>query len=68
MSDDNSLHEKPAEFFTAMGQAQGTCDAQAVLPVEDHYEATCSCGAWSAEAPTREAGLALAREHTGSAA
>jgi hypothetical protein len=66
MSDDNSLHEKPAEFWTAMGEARGTCDAQAVLPVDDHYEASCSCGAWRSDAPTREAGLALARAHTGS--
>jgi hypothetical protein len=66
MSDSNSLHEKPAEFFTAMGEARGTCDAQAVLPDGDHYVASCSCGAWRVLAPSREAGLALAREHTGS--
>jgi hypothetical protein len=66
MSEDNSLHEKPAEFFTAMAQASGTCDAQAVLPVDDHYEASCSCGAWRVDVPSREVGLNLARKHTAS--
>lgn len=68
MSDDSSLHEKPAEFWTAMGQARGTCDAQAILPEDDHYEASCSCGVWRVQAPTRDDGLALARQHTGSPA
>jgi hypothetical protein len=64
MTDDNSLHEKPAEFLQAMTQAAGTCDAQAVLPAGDHYEVSCSCGAWRTEASSRQEGLTLARRHT----
>jgi hypothetical protein len=64
VSDDNSLQEKPAEFMSALRDNAGYCDAQSILPVDDHYACHCTCGAWDITAPTREEGLALARAHT----
>lgn len=64
--DDTSLHEKPSEFFEGFTPSPGYCDAQSVVPGEDGYRCHCSCGAWDLVAPTREEGLRLAREHTGS--
>jgi hypothetical protein len=62
--DESALHEKPAEFFEGFVASPGFCDAQSVIPVDDHYSCHCSCGAWDVEAPTREEGLELARAHT----
>lgn len=64
MSDENSLHEKPAEFMSALKDNAGHCDAQSILPAGDHYACHCTCGSWDVVAPTREEGLALARAHT----
>ncbi|MFI6315634.1 hypothetical protein ACIBEK_36470 [Nocardia fusca] len=66
--DESALHEKPLEFMTSIANTGGYCDGQAVLPYEDKagYYAFCSCGNWRVDAESQEAGLRLARVHTGS--
>ncbi|MFG1923369.1 hypothetical protein [Cryptosporangium sp. NPDC048952] len=68
MADDyeSALEEKPLEFLTSIANSGGSCDGQAIVPDGDHYRAWCSCGEWAIEAPSQEAGLHLARVHTGS--
>jgi hypothetical protein len=68
VTDDSSLHEKPSEFMSALKDHRGYCDAQSVLPEDDHYVCHCTCGGWDITAATREEGLALARAHTASTA
>jgi len=62
--DESALHEKPAEFLAALRDHAGVCDAQSILPADDHYVCHCTCGRWDVSAATREEGLALARAHT----
>jgi hypothetical protein len=57
-------HDSPQEFFQEHFTNSGYCDAQAILPQGDHYHCHCTCGAWDVEAPDRETGLDMAREHT----
>jgi hypothetical protein len=64
--DDSPLEEKPSEFMASIGTAGGRHDGQAIIPAGDHYTCWCSCGEWLVEAPSEEAGLRLARIHTGS--
>lgn len=64
--DDNSLYEKPLEFLQSIANTGGSCDGQAIIPKDDHYDCWCSCGEWSVEAPSTEDGLHAARVHTGS--
>jgi hypothetical protein len=66
MSDDDSaLYEFPADFMTSLAQAErGYCDAQSVLPVDDHYVCHCTCGAWDTTSATLNEGVELARKHT----
>jgi hypothetical protein len=64
MADDNSLHEKPAEFMSALKDHAGYCDAQSILPADGHYVCHCTCGGWDVTASSREEGLAMARAHT----
>lgn len=67
VSDEESgLNEKPLEFFMAAAGTGGYHDGQAVIPVDDHYRAFCTCGEWETTAPTQEEGLRQARIHTGS--
>jgi hypothetical protein len=70
MDDDNSLHEKPAEFFTQLSASPGYCDAQSILPIDEDrsYVCHCTCGRWDTTAPSRERGLEMAREHTAATA
>jgi hypothetical protein len=65
--EESALDEKPSEFFSSMASTGGYHDGQAIVPEGDHYKCWCSCGEWLVEAPTEEAGLHLARLHTGSA-
>ena len=37
MSDDSALHEKPLEFLTSIANTGGSCDGQAILPVNGHF-------------------------------
>ncbi len=61
---DSVLYDLPGEFVSSMAESSGYCDAQAVLPSEDHYIAFCTCGNWHTTTPTRDEGLTLARAHT----
>lgn len=65
--DDTALHEKPLEFLTSVANTGGSCDGQAILPQNEHFRASCSCGNWTVEVHDSEEGLRLARLHTGSA-
>lgn len=49
MSDDSALHEKPLEFLTSIANTGGSCDGQAILPVNGHFRCTCSCGDWDVD-------------------
>ncbi|CAA0137585.1 Uncharacterised protein [Mycolicibacterium vanbaalenii] len=64
MSDENPFLEQPIEFAASMAATGGSCDAQSVLPVGDHYRCTCSCGAWTYEAGDIDEGLRRVRAHT----
>jgi hypothetical protein len=64
MSDEHPLHEQPIEFASSIAAAGGSCDAQSVLPVGDHYSCTCSCGTWTCQAGDLEEGLRRVRAHT----
>jgi hypothetical protein len=67
MSDDNVMYDSPTEFLHDVAQSSGRCVAQSVIPREDGtYVCACSCEQWEIVAPSREKGLQLAREHTGS--
>jgi hypothetical protein len=68
MSDESALHEKPLEFLTSIANTGGSCDGQAILPVNGHFRCTCSCGDWDVEVDDPQEGLRQARIHTGSAA
>ena len=68
MSDDSALHEKPLEFLTSIANTGGSCDGQAILPVNGHFRCTCSCGDWDVEVDDPQEGLRQARIHTGSVA
>jgi len=62
------MYDSPTEFLHDVASAGGRCVAQSVIPKEDGtYVCACSCQRWEITAPTREEGLRLAREHTGSA-
>lgn len=63
---ESALEEKPLEFLTSIANSGGACDGQAIVPEGDHYRCWCSCGEWAIEAPSQQAGLRLARLHTGS--
>jgi hypothetical protein len=64
---DNVMYDSPTEFLHEVSQATGVCAAQSVIPQEGgDYMCACSCGRWQTSAPTRQEGLRLAREHTGS--
>jgi hypothetical protein len=67
LHEESPLGEKPSEFFASLGDTGGRHDGQAIVPEGDHYRCWCSCGGWTAEAPTEGEGLRLARVHTGSA-
>src|ERR1700756_320974 len=66
VSDDSALHEKPLEFLTSIANTGGSCDGQAILPVNGHFRCTCSCGDWDVEVDDPQEGLRQARIHTGS--
>jgi hypothetical protein len=66
LDEDNSLHELPLEFLQSIANTGGSCDGQAIIPKDGHYDCWCSCGEWSIEAPSTEDGLRAARVHTGS--
>jgi hypothetical protein len=67
MSDDNIMYDSPTEFLHEVAQHAGLCVAQSVIPIDDgSYRCACSCEQWEVSAPDREAGLRLARLHTGS--
>jgi hypothetical protein len=68
VSDDSALHEKPLEFLTSIANTGGSCDGQAILPVNGHFRCTCSCGDWDVEVDDPQEGLRQARIHTGSVA
>jgi hypothetical protein len=57
-------HDSPQEFFQEYFTNSGYCDAQSILPHGDVYFCHCTCGRWDIEAPDRETGLDMAREHT----
>lgn len=62
---DSVLHDSPLEFMQGAANS-GECVAQSVIPNGlGAYHVACCCGAWDDEAPTREEGLRMAREHTG---
>ena len=66
-TDDSVLYDSPTEFLHELATAGGACVAQSVVPQGDGtYVCACSCTAWETTAPSREAGLTLARLHTGS--
>lgn len=62
--EDSVLYDLPTEFFADMAASHGYCDAQSILPFEGKYVCHCTCGSWDIEAPTRDEGLTLARQHT----
>lgn len=67
MSDDNVMYDSPTEFLHEAAQHAGECVAQSVIPQDGGtYRCACSCGHWETRAPSRDEGLRLAREHTGS--
>ena len=61
---ESALEEKPLEFLAGIANSGGSCDGQAVIPDGNHYRCWCSCGVWTAEAPSQPEGLRLARLHT----
>lgn len=63
---ESALEEKPLEFLTSIANSGGSCDGQAIVPEGDHYRCWCSCGEWAIEAESQQAGVHLARVHTGS--
>ena len=63
---ESALEEKPSEFFASAVLTGDFHDGQAIIPEGDHYRCWCTCGEWTAEAPTEAEGLHLARVHTGS--
>ena len=66
MSDDSALHEQPLEFLTSIANGGGSCDGQTILPVNGHYQCTCTCGHWETDVDDPQEGLRQARIHTGS--
>jgi hypothetical protein len=64
----DSLHEKPQEFFTSIADTGGSCDGQAIVPHEGRYRCFCSCGNWGFETDDPQEGLRQARIHTGGSA
>jgi hypothetical protein len=67
VSDDNVLYDSPTEFLHEVAEKSGLCVAQSVIPLPDgSYVCACSCERWELTAPSRQEGLRLAREHTGS--
>lgn len=67
MSDDNVMYDSPTEFLHEIAAQSGLCVAQSVVPLPDGgYRCACSCGHWEVTADSRDEGLRLAREHTGS--
>lgn len=68
MPDDNVMYDTPLEFVTGAIERLGECAAQSVIPRGGgSYACACSCEKWEATAPSIEAGLWLARQHTGTA-
>ena len=67
MSDDNVMYDTPLEFMSEVAEHSGQCAAQSVIPMDDGtYICGCSCERWEITAPSRDEGLRLARQHTGS--
>ncbi|GGN39256.1 hypothetical protein [Streptomyces fuscichromogenes] len=65
---DNVMYDSPTEFLHDVAGA-GACVAQSVIPRDEGgYVCACSCERWEVVATSREEGLRLAREHTGSSA
>jgi hypothetical protein len=68
MSENSVLYDTPLEFVSGAIQRHDECAAQSVIPRGDGtYACGCSCDRWEATAPSLEEGLALARQHTGTA-
>lgn len=68
MEEDNPLFDFPAEFLSTVTTADGECEAQSILPEDDHYVGHCTCGRWDVTAPSLAEGVEQARRHTGSLA
>ncbi|WP_176921634.1 hypothetical protein [Pseudonocardia oroxyli] len=64
MSETLFTHDSPQEFFQESFSNTGYCDAQSILPQDGHYHCHCTCGRWDVDAPDRETGVNMAREHT----
>jgi hypothetical protein len=62
--DEISLYETPSEFMTSMAITKGICNGQSILRAAQGFLCQCSCG-WHESAPSKAAGLNLARAHTG---
>jgi hypothetical protein len=58
------LYDLPQEFMADIAAATGYCDAQSILPREDHYICHCTCGRWDIVTDSCDEGLARARAHT----
>jgi hypothetical protein len=65
-ADDSVLYDTPLEFMSEVAERSGECMAQSVIPQPDgRYLCACSCEQWEVTTPSREEGLRLARQHTG---
>jgi len=64
MAEDSIFSDGPQEFFQTYFVNEGSCDAQSILPVGDHYDCHCTCGSWDVTVTDPDVGLELARRHT----
>ena len=64
MEEDNPLFDFPSEFLSSVATADGVCEAQSILPRDDHYVGHCTCGRWDVTAPSLQEGVDMARAHT----